>query len=55
MLLHLLLRVPTKMNAHLDQIIAIEPMALALTIFDHTNACLTQATDVHANSKEAEM
>ena len=55
MLLHLLLRVPTKMNAHLDQIIAIESMALALTILDHTNACLTQATDFHTNSKEAKM
>ena len=43
------------MNAYLDQIIAIEPMALALTILDHTNACLTQATDFHTNSKEAEM
>ena len=47
MLQHLLL--------HLDQIIMIEPMALALTILDHTNASPTLATDFHTDSKEAEM
>ena len=30
-------------------------LALALTILDHTNASLTQATDFHTTSKKAEM
>ena len=52
---HLLSHVLTKMNAHLDQIIAIEPMAIALTILDLTDACLTQAADFYSNSKKTEI
>ena len=47
--------VPTKINANLDPISAIGPTALVLTISDHTNACATQDTDFHSNSKVAEM